>query len=146
MSMGLHRWLKMARNRRFINGRIVHGGQIVEPGHEMDHISYYVPGSGVGVAFEGYRSAVATDQKLNISVLGLGAGAMSTWLEPGDKMVFYELNPMVEMIAREHFSFLKNCLGDCRVKLGDGRMRLQSETEVGGLPQYDLMFMDAFFK
>jgi len=50
----------------------------------------------------------------------------------------------VEVIAEEHFSFLKNCPGDCQVKLGDGRMQLQNEVAEGGLPKYDLIFMDAF--
>ena len=130
--------------RRFINGRIEHGGQRIEPGHAMDHINYYVPGSGVGVAFESYRSATDSGQNLNVSVVGLGAGAMATWLEPDDKILFYEINPMVEEIAQKHFSYLENCPGECRVKLGDGRMQLQNEIEAGDLPPYDLMFMDAF--
>ena len=130
--------------RRFINGRIEHGGQKIEAGHEMDHISYYVPGSGVGVAFESYRAAIGAEKKLNVSVIGLGAGAMATWLEPDDKILFYEINPMVEEIAQQHFTFLKNCPGECQVKLGDGRMQLQSEIEEGNLPPYDLIFMDAF--
>lgn len=128
--------------RRFINGRIEHGGQRIEPGREMEHISYYVPGSGVGVAFDSYRSQ--TDSKLNVAVIGLGAGAMTTWMESGEEIVFYEINPMVDLIAKEHFSFLKNSKSATSVKLGDGRMQLQNELTSLHSPKYDLLIVDAF--
>ena len=128
--------------RQFINGRVEHGGQKVGTGKELDHISYYVPESGVGVAFEASREI--SDESLNVAVLGLGAGAMTTWLEPGDQMVFFEINPMVVDIAEDHFSFLKNSAGDSRVKLGDGRLQLQKEMDSGDSEPYDLIFIDAF--
>lgn len=128
--------------RQFINGRVEHGGQKVGTGKEMEHISYYVPESGVGVAFEASRDI--SDESLNVAVLGLGAGAMTTWLEPGDQIVFFEINPMVVDIAENHFSFLKNSAGDSRVKLGDGRLQLQKEMDSGDSEPYDLIFIDAF--
>lgn len=128
--------------RQFINGRVEHGGQKVGTEYEMEHISYYVPESGVGVAFEASREI--SEDSLNVAVLGLGAGAMATWLEPGDQMVFYEINPMVVDIAENHFSFLKNSKGETRVKLGDGRLQLQNEMESGASGLYDLIFIDAF--
>lgn len=128
--------------RQFINGRVEHGGQKIGTEHEMEHISYYVPESGVGVAFEASREI--SEDSLNVAVLGLGAGAMATWLEPGDRMVFYEINPMVVDIAENHFSFLKNSKGETRVKLGDGRLQLQNEMEAGDSSLYDLIFIDAF--
>jgi spermidine synthase len=128
--------------RQFINGRVEHGGQKVEAEKEMEHISYYVPESGAGVAFEAFRET--SEDSLNVAVLGLGAGAMATWLEPGDQMVFYEINPMVVDIAENHFSFLKNSKGETRVKLGDGRLQLQNEMESGSSERYDLIFIDAF--
>ncbi|MFT5301252.1 MAG: hypothetical protein ACI87E_004819 [Mariniblastus sp.] len=141
---GLASVVEMDGYRKFINGRVEHGGQRMEPGHEMEHISYYVPGSGVGVAFAGYRATAALDSNLDVAVIGLGAGAMATWLEAGDSAVFYEINPMVADIASEHFTFLKNSAGDCRVKLGDGRMQLLNESRHADSPRYDLLFMDAF--
>ncbi|MDA7901703.1 spermidine synthase [Mariniblastus sp.] len=128
--------------RQFINGRVEHGGQKVGAEKEMEHISYYVPESGVGVAFESHREI--SDDSLNVAVLGLGAGAMATWLEPGDRMVFYEINPMVVDIAENHFSFLRSSKGETRVKLGDGRLQLQNEMESGKSERYDLIFIDAF--
>ncbi len=128
--------------RQFINGRVEHGGQKMGTDEEMEHISYYVPESGVGVAFEACREI--SKESLNVAVLGLGAGAMATWLETGDQMVFYEINPMVVDIAQSHFSFLANSKGATRVKLGDGRLQLLEEIESGDSELYDLIFIDAF--
>lgn len=127
--------------RRFVNGQIEHGAQARGEGKDLTHNSYYVPGSGVGVAFESMRSK--TDRPLRVGVLGLGAGAMTTWLQPGDEIDFYEINPMVEMIARKYFTFLDKSPGKARVILGDGRIQLKRNIDNKG-GKYDLLFMDAF--
>ena len=130
------------RYRRFVNGRIEHGGQSLVAGSEMEHISYYVPGSGVGVAFEAIRSQ--SDRPLKVGVLGLGAGAMTTWVKPADSIVFFEINPIVAEIAEKYFTYLSKCPADCSVVLGDGRIQLQKLLKQQGPAGYDLLFMDAF--
>ena len=141
---GLSSVLDDGQTRRFINGRIDHGVQSLEPGKEMenDSVGYYVEGSGVAVAFQSLRQQLGGT--LKAGVVGLGAGAMASWLEPGDEMIFYEINPMVEQIAREHFTFLGQAKGDCEVVLGDGRIQLQRRLEETGPLDLDLLFMDAF--
>ena len=128
--------------RRFVNGSIEHGGQSLLPDQKMKHISYYVPGSGVGVAFESYRSQ--SKEPLNIGVLGLGAGAMTTWAKEGDSIVFFEINPIVKDIAEKYFSFLSDSPAKTSVVLGDGRIQLQKLLIESGPAGYDLLFMDAF--
>ena len=141
---GLSSVLDDEQTRRFINGRIDHGVQSLEPGKEMenDSVGYYVEGSGVAVAFQSLRQQ--SEVSLKAGVVGLGAGAMASWLQPGDEMIFYEINPMVEQIAREYFTFLSQANGDCEVVLGDGRIQLQRRLEESGPLELDLLFMDAF--
>lgn len=127
--------------RLFINGRIEHGAQSMVPGTEHSHTGYYVPKSGVGIAFESYRRQ--RDAPIKMGVVGLGAGAMATWLQPNDTAVFFEINPMVKEIAETYFQFLNNSAGDCTVKLGDGRIQLQREMD-DDESRYDLLFVDAF--
>jgi len=95
--------------------------------------------AGVAVAFQSLRQ----ERRGNIKsgVVRLGAGAMASWLAPGDEMIFYEINPMVERIARDHFTFLSQSQGDCKVVLGDGRIQLQRELEQFGPKGFDLLFM-----
>ncbi|MEM9944419.1 MAG: fused MFS/spermidine synthase, partial [Planctomycetota bacterium] len=131
--------------RRFVNGQIEHGGQYLDPDKARQHISYYVAGSGVGVAFKALRDSKQVENRnLSVAVLGLGTGAMSTWINPGDDIVFFEINPMVEEIARQYFTYLENCPGDTTVILGDGRIQLKKMQQRQPEQKFDLLFMDAF--
>jgi hypothetical protein len=132
--------------RKFINGQIHHGGQFTDPVRKLQHNSYYVEGSGVSIAFDCMREFLAesgADRGLQVGILGLGAGGMMTWSKPGDRFDFYEINPLVEKIARNFFSYLSDGMADSQVILGDGRVQLEKHAEEGGV-KYDLIFMDAF--
>lgn len=128
--------------RKFINGRVVHGSQSLDPEAELTHSSYYREGSGVGIAFEALRTQV--DRPLKIGVLGLGAGAMTTWFESGDQARFYEINPMVVDVATHHFSFLEKCPAQTSVIVGDGRIQLAKDLKLNGSHHFDILIMDAF--
>jgi spermidine synthase len=78
-------------------------------------------------------------QAKNIAVLGLGAGVMAAFLENGQEMDFYELDPDNIWLAKEHFSYLKTSKGKVKIICGDGRLQLRNATQ-----SYDLIFMDAF--
>ena len=140
---GLSSVLDDGTTRRFINGRIGHGAQSLDPEQAANSVGYYVEGSGVAVAFQSLRNS-RSGGSLKSGVVGLGAGAMASWLASEDEMIFYEINPMVERIARDHFDFLSQSKGDCQVVLGDGRIQLQRELEQTGSHGFDLLFMDAF--
>ena len=133
--------------RRFVNGRIDHGVQSTDPAKIHEELGYYVESSGVGVSFNSLRNTTARKEaktNLNVGVIGLGAGAMASWLEAGDKMAFYEINPMVEQVAKEYFDFLSASKGECEVVLGDGRICLQDQLRKIGSAKFDLLFLDAF--
>ena len=53
---------------------------------------------------------------------------------------FYEINPLVEKLARTEFSYLADCRGRTEVILGDGRLSLEREPA----QEYDLIVVDAF--
>ena len=59
-------------------------------------------------------------------MLGLGAGVMSCYTEPGHQITYYEIDPVVEEIARNEqlFTYLRDCPGEYDVVLGDARLRL----------------------
>ncbi|MGH6922090.1 MAG: fused MFS/spermidine synthase, partial [Geminicoccaceae bacterium] len=61
---------------------------------------------------------------------------------PGQRWTFFEIDPLVERIARDrrYFHYLEDCAPDAEVVLGDARRSLQ---EVASGP-YDLMIHDAF--
>jgi hypothetical protein len=67
-------------------------------------------------------------------------GTLATWALPGDTMRFYEINPAVERLAREHFTFLGKSRAQVDVEIGDGRLALEKEEPRG----YDVLILDAF--
>ncbi len=78
-----------------------------------------------------------------VAVVGLGAGAMAAHFGEGDELVYYEVDPDNEWIARDHFGYLERCPARTRVVVGDGRLELARDP---GSPDayYDALMIDAF--
>ena len=128
--------IRPSTRRNFYSGRIVHGLQFVDAEKRHEPTAYYGRGAGVGQAL----AELADRPNLRIGAVGLGVGTIATYARPGDTLRFYEINPDVIRIAREHFSFLADCQGECDVVLGDARLSLEKES-----PQhFDLLVLDAF--
>lgn len=117
------------------HGAITHGVQFVDPERRRDPIAYYAPVSGVGMAIKHLRKP-----SLRVGVVGLGAGTLAAYAEPGDLFRIYEINPLVEKLAREEFTYLADCRGTAEIILGDARLSLEQEKN----QQYDLLVVDAF--
>jgi hypothetical protein len=135
-------------NRRvFISGNIDHGSQIMLPKPSLEPHSYYADGSGFSICIKTQRDIASKEQPprkgLKVGVLGLGIGSMLSWATPEDNFVFYEINPKVEEIAREWFTFLDS-QPQSEVIIGDGRIMLEMETKKGMDRQFDLLAIDAF--
>ena len=121
--------------RRLVHGAITHGVQFVDPEWRRDPIAYYAPVSGVGMAIKHLRKP-----SMRVGVIGLGAGSLAAYAESGDLFRIYEINPLVEKLAREEFTYLSDCLGTAEIILGDARLSLEQEKD----QQYDLLVVDAF--
>ena len=52
--------------------------------------------------------SAATERPRNIGVIGLGAGTIAAYGRPGDRIQFYEINPAVEPIARNVFTYIRD--------------------------------------
>ena len=123
--------------RTLLNGSIQHGTQIFGT-DELRHAptTYYAPDSGVGLALRFCCAARAR----NIGVVGLGAGTLAAYGQPGDHIRFYEINPAVEPIARNLFTYIRESGAQVEVIPGDARISLSQEP-----PQhYDVLVVDAF--
>jgi spermidine synthase len=98
--------------------------------------SYYTHGTGLGIVLDGLQ---ASAKPIRIGVIGLGAGTIAAYVRRQDKIVFWEINPLSEKIAREKFTFLRDSLGSCEVRLQDGRLGLRNDNG-----QFDVLLVDAF--
>jgi hypothetical protein len=127
---------------RLLHGRISHGLQLVAPARRRELTTYYGPSSGAGLAIRRHPRYLA-GQPMRVGVLGLGVGTLAAWSRPGDVFRFYELDPEVLRLsqgASPVFTFLRDARGGVEVRLGDGRVALESEAPQG----YDALVVDAF--
>lgn len=118
------------------HGGITHGVQMLAANLRRHPTAYYGRQSGVGVAIRSLAPGAAH----RIGAIGLGAGTLAAYAEPGDLVRFYEINPMVIELARSHFSFLPDCRGSVEVVPGDARLSLERQAD----QRFDVLAVDAF--
>lgn len=123
--------------RTLTNGTIQHGTQIFGTDEQRKTpTTYYAPDSGVGLALR----FCCAGRARNIGVIGLGTGTIAAYGQAGDRIHFYEINPAVEPIARNAFTYIRESGAQIDVVKGDARTSLKSEP-----PQrFDVLVVDAF--
>lgn len=122
-----------------VHGTTRHGSQSKDPRKLDEPTLYYARTTACGAIFPALRKARAGGS-LNVGLVGMGAGTLACYGEPGDKFCFYEIDPTVEMIARKYFSFLSRSKAKISVLIGDGRKSLERQDR----QNYDLLLIDAF--
>ena len=125
---------------RLIHGHTLHGQQAQDPDRLREPLSYYHRTGPIGQVFGLLQERIS---RANVAVVGLGAGTLACYAEPGQTWTFYEIDPEVAKIARDahYFSFLaESRAAATAVVLGDARLRLQDPPEHG----YSLLVLDAF--
>ena len=118
------------------HGRITHGVQFLAPTRRNSATTYYGPASGVGRAL----AATSSRPDRRIGAVGLGTGTLAVYGRPRELLRFYEINPEVVRLAREHFTFLGDCTAKVEIVLGDARISLEREDP----QQFDVLAVDAF--
>jgi hypothetical protein len=121
--------------RKLYHGSIKHGEQFLLPARRREPTAYYGPSAGVGLAI---ANTPARGKK--VGVIGLGAGTLATYGQPGDIYRFYEINPQVIELAQSEFSFLSDSKARIETVLGDARLALEKEAPQG----FDVLAVDAF--
>jgi spermidine synthase len=122
--------------RMLYNGTITHGIEILTPELRDSPTSYYGRKSGVGLAID-YCCGKGPRR---VGVIGLGAGTLAAYGREGDVFRFYDINPLVERIARNVFFYVRDSKAQIDVVPGDARVSLEAERP----QQYDVLVIDAF--
>ncbi len=123
-------------SRVLLHGSIKHGMQWFADEYRMEPTTYYARDSGVGLAL-GY---CCEGRPRKVGVIGLGAGTMAAYGRDGDTIEFYEINPLVEGIARKLFTYVRESKARVTVVDGDARMSLEKQAAQG----FDVLVVDAF--
>jgi len=123
-------------DRQLLNGTIEHGAEWFAPQFRGQPLTYYADNSGLGLAM---RLCCGSGSK-RVGVIGLGTGTVAVYGKAGDVIRFYEINPLVERLARHWFTFLHDSPAQVDVVLGDARLSLAAETP----QQFNVIVIDAF--
>jgi hypothetical protein len=116
------------------HGTTVHGMQNRTPELRGTSLTYYHPTGPMGSTVERLREAG------RVGVVGLGTGTLAALIDPGQEIVFHEIDPLVARMAQEHFTYLADSPGESRIVLGDGRLTLADVPDGA----YDLLVLDAY--
>ena len=121
--------------RTLTHGTINHGEQFLDPERRRMPLTYYGYKSGAGLAILNVNS----NGPKHIGVIGLGTGTLASYGKPGDRVRYYEINPLVIKISRTEFTYLNDCQAQLDIALGDA-LSLEREP-----PQnFDVLAVDAF--
>jgi SAM-dependent methyltransferase len=123
-----------------MHGATTHGLQFVNNDKTFVPTSYYGPASGIGLTF-----AHLPDQPgRRFGIVGLGTGSLATYGRAGDYVRIYEINPAVEALAREPFTYLAKCPAKLDLVMGDARLELEHELARHEPQNFDVLALDAF--
>jgi hypothetical protein len=120
--------------RAMVHGRVIHGGQWLTPIERRLPRYYYGLQSGAGLALERPGS------NRRVGIVGLGAGTIATYGQPGDVYRFYEIDPLVTNAANTLFTYLRDSRAQVDVVQGDARLSLDREPA----QHFETLILDAF--
>ncbi len=131
------RELKEANARALFHGTTLHGLQSLRPERTRDPLSYYGPASPVADVF---RERVGDGAR--VAVIGLGAGVILRYAQPGSEWTIFEIDPAIARLAQDTtlFSHWTEAAVAPTLVIGDGRLRLREAADAS----YDLIVVDAF--
>jgi hypothetical protein len=127
------------RFRLLYHGAIAHGTQSLDPKMSREPLAYYTRSGPAGAVMTAAQSKMPHG---DWAIVGLGAGAMACYMQPGQTLTYYEIDPLVAHIARDpqYFTLLSQCDPETKIVLGDARLKLKDAAE----RSYGLIVLDAF--
>lgn len=125
--------------RMIFHGTTLHGMQSLDPARSSEALSYFHRTGPIGQVFEGVPLASTTPR---VAVVGLGVGTLASYRAGTQRWTFYEIDPVIEDIARNdaYFTYMRTCGDACSVITGDGRLSLARAAP----QEYGIIVLDAF--
>jgi hypothetical protein len=127
---------------RLFHGSTLHGQQSLDASLRQEPLTYFTRSGPVGQLFEAIQPRL-TRQGVQVAVIGLGAGTLTSYARPGQHWTFYEIDAAIERIARDprYFRYLEGCRANrVDIVLGDARQQLERAPDGA----YSLLVLDAF--
>jgi hypothetical protein len=128
-----------AKRHLLFQGTTVHGAQNLTAESRLQPTGYYHRTGPVAQVLQRFAQARPGRK---VAIVGLGTGALACHGTAGQKFTFYEIDPLVEKIARDPrlFTYLNDCPPKTDIVIGDARLSLATAPN----QHYDLLVLDAF--
>ena len=122
-----------------VSGTTLHGAQPFSP-PTLTPLAYYASNGPFGQLMEEVGSSPD-----DIGIIGLGAGALASYLDADQTVTFYEIDPTVIRLAEDRslFTFTTDTEGTVVHVVGDGRLTLELPHRPFGLFIVDAFSSDA---
>jgi SAM-dependent methyltransferase len=120
------------------HGTTIHGSEWAELARTGTPAGYYHAKTPFGELF----AALPLERRKTVAVAGLGLGQLSCYAKPFESWTFFEIDPLMERIARDKrmFSTFNRCGHQADTVIGDARVSLARAAR----GQFDLIILDAF--
>jgi SAM-dependent methyltransferase len=128
------------RVKMLAHGTTLHGAQAQNQRYRCQPLVYYAPRTPIGQVFQAKQ---AQTPHLRIGAVGLGTGSVAAYARAGDRLTFFEIDPLVVRIANDpkNFSYTTECAkGDIDFVVGDARLTVGKQPD----SQFDILLIDAF--
>ena len=122
------------------HGTTLHGAQAQNPKYRCHPLVYYAPRTPIGQVF---RSKQTQTSNLRIGAVGLGTGSVAAYTRQGDRLTFFEIDPLVVRVSSDprNFSFTTTCAqGAVDYVIGDARLTVAKQPNA----TFDILLIDAF--
>ncbi|MEK7483816.1 MAG: fused MFS/spermidine synthase [Planctomycetota bacterium] len=116
------------------HGTTIHGSQWIDKARETEPCLYFRPSGPFGDLFN------ASFPKSQIALIGLGVGSLIGYGTAEQFWDIYEINPDVDYLAKNYFSYLNHTKASLKIHLGDARIEIQKASP----QQYQFLLIDAF--
>src|SRR5262249_38933876 len=103
---GIHRVTARGEYHFLQHGATIHGCESFAPERRDEPLSYYSRGGPLGDIL----GALPPSLRQHVAIVGLGAGTVAAYGTRGQQWTFFEIDPVVEHIARnpEFFTYLSD--------------------------------------
>ena len=124
-------------HRVYLSGSTIHGAERLDQREHPTPLSYYHPTGPAGQVMTSLGGRPA-----NVALIGLGAGSLASYGEPGQHLTFVDIDPSVIRIATDPnlFRFVADSRASIDIQEADGRLWLAAQPD----GSFDLIVLDAF--
>ena len=100
--------------------------------------SYYSHSSWIWVTMSYFQTWT------KVWIIWLWAWTIASYWKTWDNMVFYDINPIIPMLANKYFTYLTDSKADIEIVVWDGRLKLEEEYNKWKKRNFDVIVLDAF--